>query len=371
MLDAHNMRIVIDSTEYKRDRGLNKENLSLIKDMGKENLISLHIPYFVYKECSSSSVIDLKSELNKIQVSLKSFVRKGMNDTDYETARKIAFEIKKLHDNSQKSNELLWEDFVDQSNAILYKFDPEESTNVVNAYFEGLPPFKSVKSRNDIPDAFIYQTIEKLSQEGEVHLISGDENLRDKCNDLKTVNVHSTFQELYENESFKVNRAKYEVLKANQRVTDAKNILLDNLDQFEIAASEFIHRLDSLSITDLQIPSDDNQATIEAIDYSKTSVDTDNIQFIDDKFYVHVEIKGNASISYAVYKPDYWILEPAPSIVEDLNRHYFLCEDSLDVIIKKTFSIDIDDLKEDEELEVEMDGFDEIIINHNNVANTR
>lgn len=356
------MNIIIDSTEYKKDRGLNKADISLIKDMGAEKLLKLHIPYFVYKECSSSSIADLKVELNQIKSSLNSFERKGMGKSDFSKAIDVEKEISKLAKNIEVSNKELWDDFVTESKAILYDFDEKDSISVFDAYFNGGKPFKSLKKRDDIPDAFIYETIKKISSTEQVCLVSGDNNLREKCESLKNVKIFPSFEDLYANSDFKKLQKKYDKLKFNQRVADAKLMLLDSQDSFEDAVYGYLANKSYWHLYDTGLPSDNGEATVYAIDDVTIKIDEPNIKFIDDKFFVPIIVTGEASIDYAVFKADYWADEGLPSISEDLNKHYFLLEDVVPIKLTKTISIDLDDLNEDEILELEIDEFDKIEI---------
>lgn len=356
------MNIIIDSTELKKDRGLNKSDMSLIKDMGAEKLLVLHIPYFVYKECSSSSIENLKTELNQIKSNLKSFNRKGMGDSDFSKAKKIEKDISELYDNVEDSNQELWDDFISESNSILYEYDEKDSIEVFDAYFTGGKPFKSLKSREDIPDAFIYQTIKKVSVKSKVHLVSGDKNLREKCTDLKNVTIFSSFQDLYKDSEFIKLQKKYDKLKYNKRVADAKLILLDNKDSFDDAVYGYLRNKSYWHLYDTGLPSDNGEVSVYAIDVETIEIDEPNIKFIDDKFFVPLIVNGIASIDYAVFKADYWIDDNLPSISEDLNKHYFLLEDSVPIKLSKNISIELDDLTEDEILELEIDEFDKIEI---------
>ena len=50
------IHVVIESNIYKSE-GLNKsQNLALLKDMGNNNFVKIHIPWFVYKECVTESI---------------------------------------------------------------------------------------------------------------------------------------------------------------------------------------------------------------------------------------------------------------------------------------------------------------------------
>ncbi len=354
------MNIVIDSTEFKKDRGLNKADISLIKDMGAEEFIKLHIPYFVYRECSSSSIADLNTDLKQIQSILNSLERKGMGKTDFESAKKIEKEILKLEKNIEASNKELWDDFVSESKAELYDYDEKDSIAVFDAYFTGGKPFKSLKKRDDIPDAFIYETIKKISEKEEVYLVSGDNNLREKCESLKNVTIFSSFEELYSDAEFKKLQKKYDKLKYNQRVADAKLILLDNKDSFDDAVYSYLRNKSYWHLYDTGLPSDNGEVSVYAIDVETIEIDKPNIKFIDDKFFVPLIVNGIASIDYAIFKADYWIDDSLPSISEDLNKHYFLLEDSVPIKLSKNISIKLDDLTEDEILEIEIDEFDKI-----------
>jgi hypothetical protein len=56
--------------------------------------------------------------------------------------------------------------------------DPSGADAVMNAYFRGSLPFKKIKSREDIPDAFILQAVDGLAEKlgRKVYFLSKDEN---------------------------------------------------------------------------------------------------------------------------------------------------------------------------------------------------
>lgn len=356
------MHVVIDSTELKKDRGLNKEHLSYLKVLGGEEFIKIHIPYFVYKECSSSSIDELKTELNRIEKTLRSFDRKGMGKTDFSKTDDIIEKVEELLSNVENSNDQLWNDYVNDSNANLYDYDAKESISVFEAYFKGDKPFKSLKNRNDIPDAFIYQTVKKIAKTNKTYLVSNDKNLREKCGELKNLKIFDSFENLFDSYEFKAIDEKFTAQQNKFRIDEAKQSLLDHYDCFQDAVSDFIRHIDYLEITDTDLPSDNGDATVKAIDDVTTEILEDRIKFIDNKFFVPIEVTGVASLDYAVFKADYWGLEHTMPISEDLNKHYFLIEDVLPIKLSKTISIDIDKIKEDEPLNLVIEEFDNITI---------
>lgn len=354
------MILIIDSTEFKQDRGLNKENLSLIKGLGEEKLLTLHIPWFVYKESSSSSIYDVKTELNTIMNQLKSFDRKGMDKEDYATARNISEQVEVLYKNMNISNEKLWTEFIEESNSILHEYNAKDSILVFNAYFDGGKPFKSLKNRQDIPDAFIYETIQRLAQIVEVHLVSSDKNLLEKCDGEKNIIIHNGFDELLKNEEFKKIETEYRSRKATKRIEDKKLLIIESKDNIKNSVDNYLSKISSFQFKDIKIPSDDHTATINAIDDVVVTIDKNSINYISGKYFVPILVSGNASIDYAIFKNDYWMMEDSPAISEDISRHYFLIEDTVPIRLKKLLIFDEKEINEDEELKVEISEFDKI-----------
>jgi hypothetical protein len=363
------MKIVIDSTEYKTDKGLNKEDISIIKDLGDKGLIELHIPWFIYKECISTSIDVLNTEMLQIETSLKSFNRKGLDDFDYHGARSIAKEVEELRGEIKISVVNLWEKFVTKSKAYLYQFDEKESKNVFNSYFVGDKPFKSLKSRKDIPDAFIYNTILKISSSGVVHLISNDKNLCEAFADISNVVLHKTLKDLFQHKDFEEINTKYLKLKDKERIENAKELILENFDVIDAAVRDYTKGIRHLDFEDKSLRSDNNEGTINAIDNPKTTIDKESIKLIGEEFFVPVIVYATASIDYFVFKSDYWIYEDLPGIREDWNKHYYLVEDVVEICLKKTLIINMNEISEDEYLNIEIDEFDEMEIVNTKVKN--
>jgi len=181
------INLIIDSTHFKRDRSLNKLELTKLKALGKRDYLKIHIPWFVYKECTSTYKEEIGIKLNNVKTILKTLDRQGIDESTQNHFLEIAGNIDHLHQNIEQSIADNWKIFIEESKAELYPFDEKISSLVYESYFEGSPPFKSLKSRKDIPDAYIYQRIKNVSELGATYLISGDRNLRDKSTELNNV----------------------------------------------------------------------------------------------------------------------------------------------------------------------------------------
>lgn len=76
----------------------------------------------------------------------------------------------------------------------------EHLSDVFDKYFSGEPPYKSVKDRGSIPDAFIYQGIVEFfgARESEKHCICDDGALFSALSSDGSVNCHKTLKEFLE-----------------------------------------------------------------------------------------------------------------------------------------------------------------------------
>lgn len=354
------MIVVVDSTEFRRDRSLNKQDLARLKDFGNKELIEIHIPWFIYKETTTHTVLELETELNKVKNSLASLDKRGISPSDYNSLRQILKSVDEFRLNVKSSNKLLWDNYIKDAKATLHPFYPNHSENVFSAYFDGGKPFKSLKSRNDIPDAFIYMTIKELSEKDDVHLISEDNNLREKCVDENRIFVHKDFNSFFSTAEFLKLEISYEKLLEIEKIKLAKELLLDYRDVFEAAVKEYTDSVNFLELYETPLRSDNGDATVRSIDEPILTIDEANIDFYSNQFYVPIIVKAMASVDYLVFKADYWTYNDIPKYSEDWNEYYYSIEESFPIILKKTIIIDMNSFDEDTEPEIEIEEFDEI-----------
>jgi hypothetical protein len=82
--------------------------------------------------------------------------------------------------------------------AVRHSFGAVDAGDVFELYFAGAPPFGSRKSRNDLPDGFIFVAIRALADSGvgPIDVIASDRRLRRACEQLKNVTAHADISNL-------------------------------------------------------------------------------------------------------------------------------------------------------------------------------
>ena len=110
-----------------------------------------------------------------------------------------------------------WENFKKTTNATILPIASSHGILVMSSYFSGDIPFKSIKSRSDIPDGFIYYSIVGLLENNEkVLFVSRDKSLAKRINGDQIVCFES-LAELFSSKEYKIQENFFRELKDNDR----------------------------------------------------------------------------------------------------------------------------------------------------------
>ena len=177
------MKIVILDTEVlKRDPKRIKGPFLALSKLAQNELIEIHLSEISVKEFLSDQKTKIEAVFSKAQTSLNSLYKQPISD-DFlnsltDLTKKIVTEKHDAFDRVSKDF-----DYWCEENSVKIDLVKEEHGNkVLEGYFSAAPPFKKLKNREDIPDAFIWENIFDLSQsDSQLSLLSGDNHLREAC----------------------------------------------------------------------------------------------------------------------------------------------------------------------------------------------
>lgn len=357
------MNISIDTSILTRDRKLESSDILLLGKMSKLGLLKLHIPWIVFRETTTQNFIDTKTIVDKIVKDLNNLDKKGINEIEHFKFQKIAKQIETI--NIEASTLKHWNEFIKNSKINLHKIDEKHGELVMSSYFLGQQPFPEPKSRKDIPDAFIYQALQTISDKfGLIHFICADNNLRNSCDKLTNVIGIKDFSDFFNLPEFKTINEKYKLI---EHYAEELIIIEDSIEEIKIKANEDIFNeiLNDIIISSPNILDDNCEGRLVDIEnVSNIELDKTKIQYIDNYFYIPITAQGDFAIEYFFYKSDYYCVDERRNIHitdNDWNDHYFLVEETFDV--KFSFKYKIAKDKVDSlEFEVEDINFDEVNI---------
>lgn len=357
------MNISIDTSILWRDRKLEGSDILLLRKLSKLGLIKLHIPWIVYKESTSQNHIEIKATIDRIVKELRTLDKKGLRNREHLKLLKIADQIEEV--NFEKSTTEHWNEFIESSKAILHGIEDKHGELVMSSYFAGGKPFPEPKSKKDIPDAFVYQSLVTLTKKyGKIDFICDDNNLRDRCGEIENVTGLKTFVDLYNLPEFIVVKEKY---KRIEHYVEELIVLEENIEEIKSKAELDIWNeiLNDITISSVNIPDDNNEGRLtDIIEVNSINIDKLRIQFIDNYFYVPVDAEGVFTIEYFIFKADYHGYDERRNIGiidHDWNDYYFLVEETFQVKFSYKYKIAKDKVNS-LEAEVEDINFDEVNI---------
>lgn len=161
-----------------------KLNSELFKELVKytrADLYSLFISEIVEKEYISWIRLEAQSAFDTVTKATKSLNKYyeepnilgfglGFNATLFAAEGQINGILKKVSDN--------WLAFKEKTGATILPIQPEHGKMVMDSYFNGEKPFGGIKKRSDIPDSFIFCSLNDLLKCNEkVIFVSSDKRL--------------------------------------------------------------------------------------------------------------------------------------------------------------------------------------------------
>gem|GEM_PF-6439254 len=364
--------VVIDSNIY-RSEGFKSPKLATLKDMGTKNFVKIHIPWFVYKECVTQNIEKGSEPFNKaIEAMKKASVHYGINEIN-EIQNKLTCLKNNVIDIEQKK----WKDFIEISKAKLYDYDKEGSQQVFEDYFEGNPPFSALKARKDIPDAFIFQDIKKISQSVDVdnvYVITNDQKFNKELEEkIPKTTTYSSIDEFFKDPNFKSVKEKYDnFLLEEEEAMKQKSLKLQFVKEYikdcdvdiKKDVSKYLSKINYLEFDDDNLLSDSRNAIITHIELEDFSISYESIKLIGNEIFVPIIAICDANIDFPLSICDYWEYKHYDITIEDeLSDSEYLVTQKVRLELSQNIIIDIDDVimdKDEEFVPIPIDEFEKI-----------
>lgn len=338
--------IVLDSSILVRDYYLNKSDESTwLNKLSRKGLVKILIPYFVKEEVISRYKGDLEKNILKPHENLKEYTIKqyslfgvipdimSMETTLHLRCLESVSHLRSFYESTQFQN---------------IPFDPRDSKKVFEKYFSGDSGvfYKNKKNRNDIPDAFIYESIVTASREykGLIALVK-DQNLK-RSIEKNNIQVYSSITELFtENHIVKNLKLKEEQKSAftKEREFLLKKVTeeyLDRLNQYDIDFDEYFindfikakHGQDSISSL-YKIPLEYDESCypqlidpfIRSIDFISHDPKDDDIKYSGEgEGFIKFKLCFPAIIEFIKPKPNSLsVIPPSHTTIKKEDTYYW------------------------------------------------
>lgn len=335
------MKVILDTNIFSADHTFSKTEMVILKRLCNEKKIELIIPEIILKEFSTQEQEKAEASKKRLLHELKVYY-----DTVY-GAEKNEFrnKINNIQDTLTETNKRIQnriEIFISETNVTILVPNIDEYKGTFDRYFEGKKPFKAIKSRNDIPDALIFEQIMKI-KDNELVFVTNDERLRETVKS-EGITVFSSLADFIESDEI------MDIIEV-KRIDDLLYYVLPQILENEYFFTLFHTALEEgllyEKVNDEKIPDDNNEGTITGIMgiYPTEFIKDEIIKHGARLFTIPFDCEIDAYLEYYFFKMDFYSFDEdriKEITIEDWNDHYFQAEEEYLLICKGKLGLQFD-----------------------------
>ena len=340
------IQLVIDSTALRNDPARKKAGFRALKGLVKAEKVKLHIPYVVKQEFVTQQIEDYHSSLSPLITKIAKFGKKNLPDDTKEFLHETKQRLESLDQELAEFAKSDFEEWLSELAAQVDLIHDSHGQRVLEAYFAGEAPFREKKRREDIPDAFIWQTVLDIAQHhGEVVLVSGDKAIRAACEDHEKVTGFASLDEFISSDVCQSLLREAQAKHSFQRLLTLVPEIKDQMES--TIRAQVVDVLHGRTVSSEEIPDDNNEGMILAVgDAKDIEIQSDEVEYYGEGlFVIPVEFSTECLISYSVFKIDYLTLseEKMEGIsISELNDSFFDAEEDYSLRVEALVSLDFE-----------------------------
>ncbi|ABX49689.1 hypothetical protein Sbal195_2521 [Shewanella baltica OS195] len=303
--------LMLDSTVFKQVPKLNSELFNELVKYTRANLYSLYISEIVEQEFISWVRAEAQNSFDTVTKATKSLNKYyeepsilgldfGFNVTVIAAEGQINRILKKVTDN--------WVSFKEKTGVTVIPIHAEHGKIVMDSYFKGETPFSSIKNRTDIPDAFIYCSLnELLKSHDKVIFVSSDKKFT-KAIQNENITCFESLSNLFSEGPKQLDTRFFNSLSGDNKFFTLIRIYEDEIHRKLTQEIEFTDLEDVLGdeIIDLAV-GEYSDASTDVIEIKKNFNEVKNISGLS--FLVSFEAKLKRSVESCATKDELIMLD--------------------------------------------------------------
>jgi len=198
------LNVILDTEVFKRDPWRKKGPFLALNNLAKSGKIKIHIPEISVREFLSDQQSRVKTVFETSKSSFNSLIKFPVPQQLIKILDDLSNSFEQAEQDTFNEIRQSFEQWCEEHNVMIETVQKDHATKMLDAYFSGSPPFKKIKNREDMPDAFIWASVSDICEKQiEVILITGDNNLRAACSKgFKNLTGFSAIEEFLEKKGF-------------------------------------------------------------------------------------------------------------------------------------------------------------------------
>jgi len=339
------LKVVIDTNVLSQDPFFRRPSMEILIKIAKNGQVELVIPEMVFEEFRTQQLEEIRNEFSGAIAKTKSKISKTKDATESGYLIESETNLQKALRGLEEGFNSRFDNFLTETNAEIIEPSLENFQDTFKYYFEGKKPFKSLKSRADIPDAVIYFQILDIPRWAKPTFVCNDGTLREAVSEAG-VEVFSSLDDFIKSEKLQEIVNKADDIELFKKVHDYISLHLDELKPKIIEKTSKLLELemDGADIYDGRLHDDNHEAKVESFgSFEPLEIDWENsVNYSSNLFEFDFTSESECELEYFIFKADYYALdhdEMGSIIMEDWNDHYFRVTDPRTIKIEGRIAV--------------------------------
>lgn len=320
--------VVLD-TNALQSNTLRFTEMMRLKVLIDSYILKLYIPDIVKREYLTQKIPNLTGKIKAKNISeVNKYIHYDSNDVkdSLNEANRLISETSKI---IEKVVEDEFNDWVDDFAIEILPFNESKINEVLDGYFTGGTVFKSLKNRNDIPDAMIATTIKELQEKinDRVYVINNDKTFSNYLTEIGDFEVYDKISNLLENDKIKPvlieTEEKLEVFNHVNSIIRSEEFLTTYIKYLE-DSDYYLYIQDGTEVIDSKILGNDIYNLWIELDSSvnrSTIKISDGLAISDDEVYFGISYNTDVTLSYVTNCIEYMEIEKSREVeYNKMNR---------------------------------------------------
>ena len=158
------IEVILDTEVLRRDPSRRKGPFRALTRLSKTGNIRIHIPEIAVREFLTDQQSKLRSAIDKTKNSLNELSKYPIPQELRESLKNSFGFLSQTESETFQAIKHSFDQWCTNSNVSIEIVKNDHARKMFDAYFTGSPPFKRIKNREDIPDAFIWSSVCELCQ---------------------------------------------------------------------------------------------------------------------------------------------------------------------------------------------------------------
>lgn len=339
------INLVLDTSILRNDPQRKKAAFKTISRLSVSEKLRLHIPYFVKEEFISQEINEYLKHIGQIKSAVSALNRRPLPKDKISLLDNLLRNIEPFENDIAEYVNSAFNEWVKESRVETHQIEPHHGKRVAQSYFEGSFPFREKKRRDDIPDAFIWESIlDLLSEHETICVISADKGILKACRKQEKIIEFSSLDD------FVASEVCQSLLKEHYGKENSRNfveLIIDNSDIVKEAIG--LHLVDDLAgkmIHSYELAGEEDEATVLSVGEPQDIelFPEDSEYYGEGLIVLPFSLEVECLLYYSLFKADFYILddERAEKIsISELNDHFFDAEEDYNLRVEGVLSIQV------------------------------